>query len=64
MFRIFYNADTGEIERLVTAEFADPTYALPYIDIPDQIRIDSWRVNPTTKELYAVTPPEYPKRGG
>jgi hypothetical protein len=63
MFRIFYHPESGIIERLVTAEFA-VDLELPYIDVPDQIRIDAWRVNADTQTIYSVPIPDYPTRGG
>lgn len=61
MFRIYYDQQ-GVIERLVTAEYAGEDLNGLYIIVPDLIKIDCWRVNLETKELYQVEPPQYPTR--
>ena len=62
MYRVFYKPESGDIHHIVTAAYASPEETLPYIEVQDMIRIDSWRVNLDTKQLYAVEPPQYPTR--
>lgn len=57
MTRLFYNSTTGHIESSYSGTWPGE-HSEYYIDIEGDINISCWRVNPSTKQLESITPPE------